>query len=128
MQIEVNVDDELLTVARSYVSKKMPLTALLLLAVQTYVRVQKSKRLSALGEPLRNQQDLASDAAGRPTIDQKNTLSYWSTIDSRGRITIPAAIRAHLVVKRGDQLIWDVDGDGSLKVVPKPRRKRVRKL
>jgi bifunctional DNA-binding transcriptional regulator/antitoxin component of YhaV-PrlF toxin-antitoxin module len=59
-----------------------------------------------------------------------NIRAYPSSMDSRGRTTIPASFRAHLRVKPGDQLIWEAVGDGAfpVSVAPKPRRKCLRKL
>jgi bifunctional DNA-binding transcriptional regulator/antitoxin component of YhaV-PrlF toxin-antitoxin module len=46
-------------------------------------------------------------------------------MDSRGRITVPAPLGAHLASKPGDRLIWHVNGDGSffLNIVPMQQSK-----
>ncbi|MDB5846389.1 MAG: hypothetical protein JWP29_141 [Rhodoferax sp.] len=92
MQIEVNIDDELLAVARSYVSAKMPLKALLLLALKTYVRVQKTKRLSALGGAVSDPQDVLDDVPSA-TSGSPQCLRADTTLE-KARCTIGSRVPA----------------------------------
>jgi AbrB family looped-hinge helix DNA binding protein len=43
-----------------------------------------------------------------------------ATVTERGQVTIPAAVRRHLGVERGMKILFQIDEDGAVRVMPTP--------